>query len=44
MKVEILHAPGCTQCDKGLPALRDAAKAADPHLDWRELDVLKSVE
>lgn len=44
MKVDVLYAPGCTVCNAGLPALREAARAADPDVEWCELDIVQSVE
>lgn len=44
MKIEVLLAGGCSNCLKDLPALRDAAVAVDPEVDWRELDIVQAID
>lgn len=44
MKIEVLHASGCASCQQDLSALREAANKADPSVDWRELDILQSID
>ena len=44
MKVEVLHAPGCTRCLRELDGLRAAARQADPDLDWSEIDILQALD
>lgn len=44
MKVEVLHAGGCSNCLKDIPALRAAAESVDPEVDWRELDIMQSID
>lgn len=44
MKVEVLHAGGCSNCTKDLPVLRNAAIAVDPEVDWRELDIVQAID
>ena len=44
MKVEVLHAPGCTRCLRELDGLRAAARQADPDLDWNEIDILQALD
>ena len=44
MKIEVLHAGGCASCRQELSALRQAAEGVDPAVDWRELDILQSID
>lgn len=44
MKIEVLHAGACSNCLKDLPALRNAAAAVDPEVDWRELDIVQAID
>lgn len=44
MKIEVLHAGGCASCKHELSTLREAAKDVDPAVDWRELDILQSID
>ncbi len=44
MKVDVLHAGGCTKCQRELPALRVAAQAVDPRVEWRELDIVQEID
>lgn len=44
MKVEVLHSGGCAKCQRELPGLRAAARAVDPGVDWRELDIVKAID
>ncbi len=44
MKVEVLHAGGCSNCMKDIPALRTAAESVDPEVDWRELDIMQAID
>ncbi|ODV13046.1 MAG: hypothetical protein ABT20_02745 [Rubrivivax sp. SCN 70-15] len=44
MKIEVLHAGGCANCLSELGALRSAATAVDPAVDWRELDIVQAID
>ena len=44
MKVELLYAADCPSCLRDRDALKAAALRADPGLDWRELDIVKSLD
>jgi thioredoxin len=44
MKVEIFHAPGCTECVAAHAKLRAAAQEAVKDLEWRELNVLDDLD
>ncbi len=44
MKVEVIHAAGCSKCLRELGSLRAAASATDPTLDWKELDILQTLD
>ena len=44
MKVDVLHAAGCAQCQREISALHAAAKAADPGVEWRELDIVQAID
>ena len=44
MKVEVLYAPGCANCQRELGSLRAAAITACPALEWQELDILQVLD
>jgi hypothetical protein len=44
MKVEVLHASGCSRCLRDLNSLRAAARQADPAVEWKELDILAAID
>jgi thioredoxin 1 len=44
MRVDVLRAPGCAKCQRELPALKAAALAAEPSLEWRELDIASEID
>ncbi len=44
MKVEVLHAGGCSNCMKNIPALRTAAESVDPEVHWREMDIMQAID
>lgn len=44
MKVEVLLSGMCATCRRELPALRMAARAVDPAVEWREIDILEAID
>ncbi len=44
MKVDVLHAGGCSKCQRDLPALRAVAHGVDPDVEWRELDIVQAID
>ena len=44
MRVDVLVTAGCAKCQLELGGLRTAAREADPAADWRELDILQSID
>lgn len=44
MKIELFYAPGCAQCAATTGALKAAAIAAVPGVDWCEVNVLDSLD
>ncbi len=44
MKVDVLFASGCPNCLRDLAGLREAARGADPTVDWRELDIVDAID
>jgi thioredoxin 1 len=44
MKVELFHAPGCSKCAAAREALKAAATAARPEVEWREINVLDEMD
>jgi len=44
MKVEVLHASGCSKCLREIDGLRAAARQADPAVEWKELDILAALD
>lgn len=44
MKVELFHAPGCSQCAAAREDLRAATKVAQADVEWREINVLDEME
>lgn len=44
MRVEVLHAAGCSKCLRELGGLRTAASEADPTVDWKELDIVQVID
>lgn len=44
MKVEIFHAPGCTECVAVYAKLRTAAQETVLDVEWRELSVLDQLD
>ena len=44
MKVEILHATGCSKCLRELDGLRAAARQVDPAVEWKEIDILRALD
>ncbi len=44
MKVELFHAPGCSECVAAHAKLRTAAREAVKDLEWRELNVLDALD
>lgn len=44
MKVELFHAPGCSECAATREDLKAAATAASPGVAWREINVLDEMD
>ena len=44
MKVELFYGPGCSACDDRQAELRAAAQAAIKDVEWREINILDSVD
>jgi thioredoxin 1 len=44
MKVELFYSPGCSACLERGAELRTAAQAAIENVEWREINVLDSVD
>lgn len=44
MKLELFHAPGCTQCSAVESALREVALQAVEGVEWREVNVLDELD
>lgn len=44
MKVEVLLSGMCATCRRELPTLRTAARAVDPAVEWREIDILEAID
>lgn len=44
MRIDVLQASGCANCRREVAALRAAAQAVDPALQWRELDILQAID
>ncbi len=44
MKVELIYAPGCGKCIQRKAELRSTAEAAFDGIEWRELNVLDSID
>lgn len=44
MKIELLYTPGCVQCSTKAVALKAAAVAAVPDVEWLEVDLLEDLD
>ncbi len=44
MKVELIHAPGCSRCAGARESLKAAAEGAVTGLEWREINVLDEMD
>jgi thioredoxin 1 len=44
MKVELFYSPGCSACLDRQAELRTAARAAIKDVEWREINVLHSLD
>lgn len=44
MKIELFYAPGCAQCATTTAALKAAAIAAVPGVEWLEVNVLDCLD
>ena len=44
MKIDVLQSPGCAKCLREMSALRAAAQAVAPGVEWRELDILQAID
>ncbi len=44
MKVELFYSPGCSACGDRQADLRTAAQAAIKDVEWREINVLDSID
>src|SRR5262245_17669779 len=44
MKVELFYSPGCSACDDRQAEFRAAAQAAIKDLEWRDINVLDSID
>lgn len=44
MRVELIYAPGCSECVASKATLQAAAQAVDRSVEWREINVLESLD
>jgi thioredoxin 1 len=44
MRIEVLQSSACGNCLREMPKLRAAAQAVDPGVEWRELDIVQSID
>lgn len=44
MKLELFHAPGCTECSVAQSALREVALQTVEGIEWREVNVLDELD
>lgn len=44
MKIDLLQSSGCAKCLREISALRTAARAVDPVVEWREFDILQAID